>query len=99
MSAIRSRAEAEANVPAVLKEKLRSAQKAQAEMQELKKQFIQKREELAAQRNKTAEPGAKMPSPLSLPAVPIDQKLGQDLRIELLKAYGGLRIKEKLSWE
>jgi seryl-tRNA synthetase len=95
----KARAEAEENVPAVLQEKLQKSQKAQAEMQELKKQFTQKREELAEQRKKTAQAVASMPSPPSLPEVPIDPKLGQDLRIELLKAYGGLKIKEKLAWE
>jgi hypothetical protein len=93
----KARAEAEENVPAVLQEKMHQAEKAKAEMQALEKQFAQKRAEVAAQRKATAEPDARMPSPPRLPEVPIDLKLGQDLRLEVLKEYGGLIIRERFA--
>jgi hypothetical protein len=92
-----ARVEAEEKVPAVLQQKLQQAEKAKAEMQEFAKQFAQKREELAAQKKAAPEPGARMPSAPSLPEVAIDLKLGQDLRVELLKEYGGLVIKERFA--
>jgi hypothetical protein len=93
----KARAEAEEKVPPILQEKLQNARNAKAEMEEFAKQVAQKLDELQAQKKNADEPGTKIPSPPLLPQVPIDPKRGQDLRVELLKAYGGLIIKERFS--
>jgi polyhydroxyalkanoate synthesis regulator phasin len=93
----KARAEAEEKVPPILQEKLQNARNAKAEMEEFAKQVAQKLDELQAQKKKADVPGTKIPSPPLLPQVPIDPKRGQDLRVELLKAYGGLIIKERFS--
>jgi polyhydroxyalkanoate synthesis regulator phasin len=93
----KARAEAEEKVPAILVEKLQNAQMAKAEMEELSKQLAQKMEQLQALRNQAGKPGAEVPSVPPIPEVPIDPKRGQDLRLEVLKAYGGLIVREKFS--
>jgi glutamyl-tRNA reductase len=93
----KARAEAEEKLPPILHEKLANAQKAKAEMEDLSKQVTQKLAQLQTLKMQAAEPETKAPSPVPVPDVPIDPRRGQDLRVELLKAYGGLVIKESFS--
>jgi hypothetical protein len=97
----KARAEAEEKVPAILQEKLRHAQKAKAEMEVLAKQLREKQQELEAQKKEAVEKKAAAQTAVTVPSLParpelsIDPKLGQDLRTELLKTYGGLITRER----
>jgi polyhydroxyalkanoate synthesis regulator phasin len=71
---------------------LEAKNKADAEA-EKEEEVAVKEEETQAPEAAAAKPGMKVPAlpPLpSLPEVPIDPALGQDLRLEVLKTYGGL---------
>jgi hypothetical protein len=111
-----ARAEAEEKVPPILKEKMESAQKDKAEMEELAQQINQMQAEVEARQEKeraaeapveepapqpepaprpgepqeASKPEEEVPPLPSLPEVPIDALLGQDLRVELLRKYGGM---------
>jgi hypothetical protein len=65
-----------------LKARQAEAEKKKLEAEAEKEQLPQKDQPQLA-----AKPGIKLPS---LPEVPINLKLGEDLRTELLKTYGGL---------
>jgi pyruvate/2-oxoglutarate dehydrogenase complex dihydrolipoamide acyltransferase (E2) component len=93
----KARADAEEQVPAILQEKLENAQKAKVEMEALSQKLTQKMEELEAQKKAAEKPAPGAPPLPPVPEAPVDPKRGQDLRLELLKTYGGLIVKEKFS--
>ncbi len=104
----KARAAAEEQVPAILQEKKQKIEQARAAMEELQQKIDTMKEDLKAQKaakaakeaaaaqpedgKAAAAPGAaKAPLP-TLPEVPINPALGEDLRLEVLKKYGGLVI-------
>jgi hypothetical protein len=91
-----ARAQAEKKVPAVLREQLQIAQKAQMEMADLAKQLAEKAKELQA-RKEAEKSETKTPPRPAVPELRIDPERGQDLRREVLKAYGGLIIQDRFS--
>jgi hypothetical protein len=95
----KAREQAEKVIPPVLEQKLRSAQQAKSDMETLAQRVREKQTELEAQRKQAAASLPSAPSLPSVPEAPVEQKSGHDLRIELLQAYGGLKIKEKPAWE
>jgi hypothetical protein len=95
----KAREQAEKEIPPILEEKLQHAQRAKSEMEAVAQQFREKLIELEAQRKQATASRPVAPPVPSVPEAPIEQKSGHDLRIELLQAYGGLKIKEKPAWE